>query len=189
MLPVGLLAAIGIDIGSLVETAGFNVPLQQALGIARTTGPAQGVFSRFRGQLAAAGIRSPWFTPSELYRAAKYWTDMGSMLNKYQGPTEIDPRLAQQVNRPLSDFSPTRRYAYVFDITATDPTTGVTSIISRQVESGVPLSIDEAAAQLRELIELHGDVYQNLIDEMTGESGSDVTFTFSRFYRYSYGTV
>lgn len=189
MLPAGLLQALGIGIAELVQTSPVAVSLVDILDIARSKGPASGVFSRFRGLLSFAPGGLGGLTPSELYRAAKYWSDMGTYVNKYQGPGEIDPRLAQIVKRPLDDFDPVKRYAYVFDISYTDQNTGLPTVISRHIYSGVPLSIEEARDELAELIELRGDKYQGVVGGGGNVLPPDVTFSFQRFYRYSYGSA
>lgn len=159
--------------------------LIETLQIAQSKGGSTSTFFNFVNLLRKASTPITGFTMSELYRVSKYWQSQGQFLRGYANDVIMDPRLSQVVVEKSSNLDLTRIYGYVYEISYTDPNTGKPEVLYRTLNSERPLSAGEAASDLMELIELHGDRYAQLLNE-GGELPEDMTFTLRRMLHYQY---
>lgn len=100
MIPAGVAANLGISIPDLLATAGEAKSLIGALEIARGTGAPQAAFFRFVNAAVSANPSLTRTAAASLYRAARAWTDLPGLLQRYAIDTPFDPALA----RPTDEF-------------------------------------------------------------------------------------
>lgn len=126
MLPAGFAAAVGVDIGVLSSLAGEAGTLRSMLEIAGGAGSPQGAYFKFAALARRASPGLAWSSISDIYRAAKYFSNPGKFLSEYDKDVIMDRRLASVVGTPTGLGPAGEPIRYGVTVTVVFPGTGDT---------------------------------------------------------------
>lgn len=143
MIPQSVVDAIGTTINFLRSTVGDAAALIEAYTIAKATGPARGVYSRFIGALNKAGASLTTGLARDVYAAAKYWTNPGNALSELRQDVPIDPRLARDLPASGAFAAGFGAYRAMVEFTIEDPDTGKSVVKGVWVTSPYQPTLEE----------------------------------------------